>query len=170
MGALLTLTGCDATGESVTPETSADAVPTNQVLRDPCAQVSDDILRQMGLDPAMRNNTISDVEDDEGWKLCSWKDKPVRENYKLGIWATTHAIEDSKQDKNNISFTDITISDLAGVPFKRAEDTHDEVCDLSFRAHGGAIDISIYKAVSTRDDRDPCDMANPLHKFLSRYS
>ncbi|MEU4314494.1 DUF3558 domain-containing protein [Nocardia sp. NPDC024068] len=154
------MTGCDATtGGTASPETTTDAVAATEALWDPCSQVSEDVLRQVGVDPSTRDNTISGVERVEGWKLCSWKDKPTRENYRLGVWSTTQTVEDSKRDTNNVGFTEVTLSGRSGIQFKQANDTHNEVCFLRFPADNQSIEISIYKAVSTEDERDPCDIA-----------
>lgn len=158
-GAVLAVSGCDATtGGSAAPATTTDAVAT-EALWDPCTQISDDVLRQVGVDPSTRDNTISGVENVEGWKLCSWHDRAVRWNYALGVWATTHSIEETKQDRNNIDFADVIAAGRSGVRFKRAEDSHEEMCYLSFPANGQSIEISIYKTVLTEDERNPCDIA-----------
>lgn len=162
-GVLLTVSGCGAaTDGSAAPVTTTDAVAATEALWDPCTQISDDVLRQVGVDPATRDNTISGVENVEGWKLCSWKDKLVRENYALGVWSTTHTIEESKKDENNVAFSDISVGGRDGVQFRRAYDKEDEVCYLSFPASGQSVEISIYKAYSTmelEDNRPPCEIA-----------
>ncbi|MCX0270643.1 DUF3558 domain-containing protein [Nocardia zapadnayensis] len=169
-GALLAVSGCDAaTDGSAAPVTTTDAAAATEALWDPCTQISDDMLRQVGVDPATRDNTISGVENVEGWKLCSWKDKLARENYALGVWATTHTIEESKQDGNNVDFFDISVGGRHGVQFRRAYDKRDEVCYLSFPANGQTVDISVYKAYSTiglEDDRPPCEIAAAAAEVL----
>lgn len=168
-GVLLAVTGCDTTPEgSAGVETTADAA-ANEALWDPCTQINDDVLRRVGVDPATRDNTISGVENVEGWKLCSWHDKGVRWNYTLGVWSTTHTVEDSKRDENNIEFTDVAVSGRSGVQFRRAYDKEDEKCYLSFPADGQSIEISIYKAYTTmglEDSRDPCAIAMAAAEVL----
>jgi len=166
-GALLAVTSCDAnTGGSTTPETTTDEAGATEALWDPCTQISDDVLQQVGVDPTTRNNKISGVEYVEGWKLCSWHDKAVRWDYRLGVWATTHTTEESKEDENNIGFTDISIADRTGVQFKRADDAHDEQCFLSFPSGNQSIEISIYKSVLTKDQRGPCEIATAAANTL----
>lgn len=162
-------TGCDATtGGSAGPVTTTDAVAT-EALWDPCTQINDDVLRQVGVDPSTRDNTISGVENVEGWKLCSWHDKPSDWNYRLGVWSTAHTIEETKQDKNNVGFTDINVAGRSGVQFRRAEDRYEEKCYLSFPSGSQAIEISVYKAFTTlarEDDRAPCVIASAAAEIL----
>lgn len=161
------VTGCDANPPgSTTPETSTDEAAATEALWDPCTQISDDVLQRVGVDPTTRDNKISGVEYVEGWKLCSWKEKEIREDYSLGVWATTHTIEETKEDENNIDFTDISVSGRPGVQFKRADDTGDRVCYLSFPSNGQSVEISIYKTVSTKDDRGPCEIASAAGEIL----
>lgn len=158
-GALLVITGCDASpGQPGVPTTTEDAAAADANLWDPCS-IDEDLLRQVGVDPATRDDTISGVRDVGGWRLCSWKDKPVRGSYSLGVWSTVHTIEESKQDANNIEFTDIAVAGRSGTQFKRADDPEGDVCYLSFPADGQSIEISVYKAYSTmelEDEREPC--------------
>ncbi|MGY4099557.1 DUF3558 domain-containing protein [Nocardia sp. R16R-3T] len=159
-GVLIAATGCGATnGRTATPATTTDKAAATAALWDPCTQISDSILRQVGVDPSTRNNTISGVENVEGWKLCSWNDQPGRANYNLGVWSTTHTIDESKKDGNNVDFTAISIAGREGVQFRRAYDSDNEVCYFSFPSNGHTIEISIYKTTLTKDKRNPCVIA-----------
>ncbi|WP_433603348.1 DUF3558 domain-containing protein [Nocardia sp. CA-135953] len=159
-GVLIAATGCGSTnGGTATPATTTDKAAATAALWDPCTQISDEVLRQVGVDPSTRSNTIAGVPNVEGWKLCSWHDKPSRWDYTLGVWSTSHTIDESKKDGNNIDFADIVIAGRQGIQFRRAEDRNDEICYLSFPSGGQSIDISIYKTVLTKDNRGPCVIA-----------
>ncbi|WP_157107927.1 DUF3558 domain-containing protein [Nocardia amikacinitolerans] len=157
-------TGCDATnGGTATPSSTTDKAAATAALWDPCTQISDDVLRKVGVDPSTRDTTISGVENVPGWKLCSWHDKPSRWSYDLGVWSTIYSIEDVKGDENNIEFTDVSIAGRSGVRFRKAHDTDGNVCYLAFPASTQTIEISVYKAFTTKtpaNDRDPCSIAS----------
>lgn len=169
-GALLAATGCNATNEgTANPTSGTNEAATTEALWDPCHQIGDDILAQIGVDPSTEDDTISGVENVEGWKLCSWKDRPTRPNYSLGVWSTNHTIEESKKDPNNVDFTDITIAGRDGVQFRRADDNNDDVCYLSFPSGEQTIEISVYKAYTSKtldDDRPPCVIAASAAEIL----
>ncbi|MEV6134717.1 DUF3558 domain-containing protein [Nocardia sp. NPDC051990] len=169
-GALVVATGCGSTnGETAPPSSTSDKTAATAALWDPCTQITNETLRQVGVDPSTRSDTIAGVEKVEGWKLCSWKDKPTRSNYSLGVWSTTHTIDESKKDANNIDFTDVSIAGRDGVQFRRADDRNDEVCYLSFPSNRQTIEISIYKSFSTKkleDDRGPCVIAAVAAEIL----
>lgn len=159
-GALLAVSGCDATpGGSAEPVTTTSPVAT-EALWDPCTQISDDVLRQVGVDPSTRDNTISGVENVEGWKLCSWHDKASRWDYTLGVWSTTHTVEELRGDANNVEFTDVSVSGRAGVQFKKAHDSHGSVCYLGFPFSAGTLEISVFNSAASDLDQDPCRTAD----------
>ncbi|WP_330253698.1 DUF3558 domain-containing protein [Nocardia sp. NBC_00565] len=166
-GVFVVATGCDsANGGTATTVSTTDKAAATAALWDPCTQISDETLRQVGVDPSTRGNTISGVENVEGWKLCSWHDKPSRWDYALGVWSTTHTIDESKKDENNVDFADISIAGREGVQFRRREDRNDEICYISFPSSGQAIDISVYKTVLTKDNRGPCVIAAAAAEIL----
>ncbi|MEV3962507.1 DUF3558 domain-containing protein [Nocardia sp. NPDC050193] len=159
-GALLAASGCDApTGGLAAPQTTTNSAVT-EALWDPCTEISDDVLRQVGVDPSTRDNTISGVENVEGWKLCSWHDKASRWDYTLGVWSTTHRIEELRGDVNNVEFTDVSVSGRAGVRFKKAHDTQNSVCYLAFPFSDGALEISVFNSAASDLEQDPCRTAD----------
>jgi hypothetical protein len=166
-GVLLAVTGCDTiAGGPVTPETTTDAVAATEALWDPCTQISDDVLRQVGVDPATRDNTISGVENVKGWKLCSWHNKKSRWDYTLGVWSTTHTVEDLKGDANNVDFTNITVSGRPGTQFRKAHDAHNSVCYFGFPFSAGTIEISVFGSAASDADLDPCQTASTAAETL----
>lgn len=170
-GALLAAAGCDAnTGGSNTPETSTDAAAATEALWDPCTQIGDDVLQQVGVDPTTQDNTISGVEDVEGWKHCSWKNKASRWDYTLGVWSTTHTIEEIKDDPNNIDLSDASSAGRSASQFRKAHDSHDEACYLAVPAEAQTIEISAYKTFTTvapSDERSPCEIATEAAGVLA---
>ncbi len=165
-GALLLVTACDATTEGpAAPEITTDGA-ASEALWDPCTQIHEDSLRQIGVDPTTRDNTISGVENVEGWKLCSWHNKKSRWDYTLGVWSTTHTIEGLKADTNNIAFADITVSGKNGTQFEKAHDTYNSVCYLGFPFTEGTIEVSVFKSAASDSDLDPCQTARTAAEAL----
>lgn len=162
-GALMIVAGCDANTDDASPRgsTTSKAVSTAN-LWDPCTQISVETIRSAGLDPTTRDTTISGVPVVPGWKLCSWHDKPSNWSYSLGVWSTVYNVGDLKGDQNNIDFTDVSVAGRPGVRFHKANDHDNRVCYLAFPSGTQTIEVSIYKAFTTKspaDDRDPCSIA-----------
>ncbi|MFF0531184.1 DUF3558 domain-containing protein [Nocardia amikacinitolerans] len=169
-GVLVASTGCDATnGGTATPSSTTDKAAATEALWDPCTQISDEVLRRVGVDPSTRDNTISGVEKVPGWKLCSWHDKPSRWTYNLGVWSSIYTLEEVKGDENNIEFADLSIAGRSGVQFRRADDRDGRVCYIAFPADGQTIEVSVYKAYTTKtpaDNRDSCAIAAEAAEVL----
>ncbi|GGL28040.1 hypothetical protein GCM10011588_48570 [Nocardia jinanensis] len=166
-GALLAGSGCDATTSgSAAPATTADAAAATEALWDPCTQISDDVLRQVRVDPATRDNTISGVANVEGWKLCSWHNKASRWDYTLGVWSTTYTVEELRKDANNVEFKDVSVTGRSGVQFRKAHDSHDSVCYLGFPFSNGTIEISVFNSAASDLGQDPCRTASAAADVL----
>lgn len=165
-GALLAASACDATNEgTATPVSTTDKAATTEALWDPC-QISTDVLTQIGVDASTKDTTISGVEKVEGWELCSWKDKPKRSNYTIGVWSTTHSIEEIKDDRNNTAYQDVTVAGRSGIQFRKAHDDDKSECYLAFPAEGQTQEISAYKSTLSEDSRDSCEIATVAAESL----
>lgn len=167
-GTLLAATGCNATNEgTATPVSTTDKAAATEALWDPCTQVGEDVLAQVGVDSSTKDTTISGVENVEGWKLCSWHNKRSRWDYTLGIWSTIHTVDEIKADPNNTDFTDITAAGRSGIQFRKAHDAaYNSVCYIAFPSNGQTFEVSIYKTPLTTDDRDPCEIALAASEFV----
>ncbi|TLG14401.1 DUF3558 domain-containing protein [Nocardia cyriacigeorgica] len=166
--ALAAATGCDATNDgTATPASTTAKTTATEALWDPCTQIGEDTLAQVGVDSSTKDTTISGVENVEGWKLCSWHNKPSRWDYTVGVWSTVHALDEIKKDPNNTGFTDISAAGRSGVQFGKAHDAaYDSVCYLGFPFSGGTIEISVYNSPASDTAQDPCDTAKAAAETL----
>ncbi|NKY44421.1 DUF3558 domain-containing protein [Nocardia cerradoensis] len=146
--------GCSSsTSGTASPETSDPKVAT-AALWDPCTQVSDDVLRQVGADPSTRESGVGGVQVD-GWKVCSWSAAPMHAR-SLVVWSTTFSLDDIKNKQDNVDFTAVTVAGRQGWKFHRASDRNNEKCDLVFPAATGAYQLSFYNN-DPGDSKAPCD-------------
>lgn len=160
-GAVLLAVGCDAQAGTETPQ---EASPPPAPLWDPCT-LSDSTVQAAGLDPTTRDTTIAGAENVEGWELCSWKDSPP--NYTLGVWATTHGLDEVKSNEVNTGFTDVTVAGRSAVQHGVRGGAAERTCYLEFPAASGVYAVSTYKRVSTDDPRDPCDIATGAAEVIA---
>ncbi|MBH0778270.1 DUF3558 domain-containing protein [Nocardia sp. NEAU-351] len=167
----LVLAACEGTSDgTATPVSTVDKSAATAALWDPCTQIGDDVLRQVGVDPSTRDTTIAGVQRVAGWKLCSWNDKPSGWNYNLGVWSTIHSLDEVRGDKNNINFTESQVAGRTGVQFRKADDRDNLVCYLAFPTKGQIIEVSIYKSFTTKtpaDNREPCSLASRAATILA---
>ncbi|WP_084461011.1 DUF3558 domain-containing protein [Nocardia kruczakiae] len=154
--AVLVGAGCSSsTSGTASPETSDPKVAT-AALWDPCTQVTDDVLRQAGMDPATRAVNIGGVPVD-GWKLCSWHDNPDY-YYTLGVWSSIFTIDDLKKKSDNIDFQEVTVAGRKGFQYRTASDKNGTNCYVAFPGSRGTFEVSMYN-MSSRAAEPPCSHA-----------
>jgi hypothetical protein len=149
-------TGCSSsTSGTASPETSA-ADANSAVNWDPCTQISDDVVRQVGADPTTRETGVGGVAV-EGWKACSWYFQPEKAR-SLTVWSSKFTADDLKKKSDNIDFAAISVAGRDGWRYHRASDTRHEDCDLVFPAKSGSFQLSFYN-LTPSITADPCDGA-----------
>ena len=160
--AVLAAASCDAqSGTEAPQETSPPAV----ALWDPCT-IGNSTLQAARLDPSTRDTTIAGAEDVEGWELCSWKDQAHLPNYSLGVWATTHSLDEVKSNEVNTGFTDVTVAGRPAVQHGVRGGAAERTCYLRFPTDGQVFSVSASKMISTDDPQPPCDIATEAAEVI----
>ncbi|GAB2656024.1 DUF3558 domain-containing protein [Nocardia goodfellowii] len=154
-GVVLVASGCGSKTEGKGGPTATNTSAATATLWDPCTQVSDQALKQVGVKPETKESGVAGVEE-PGWKVCSWNNA----DFDLVVWSTTFGIDDFKKKDGNTDFKDIAVAGRSGVTYHRARDTANEDCDLVFPAAQGAFSISIYNRASSTNVEPPCQRAN----------
>lgn len=164
-GVVLVVSGC-GTETKGKPEPSTDTSAAG-ALWDPCTQVSDAVLKQIGVDPGSKKSGVAGVEE-PGWKVCSWHDPEHPFNYDLGIWATIRTVDEIKKKQDNIDFTPVTVGGRAGFTFRSASYDDDEVCDLVFpTAQGGSVQVSSFNISTKSRQVPPCNRTLAAAEILA---
>ncbi|WP_330230881.1 DUF3558 domain-containing protein [Nocardia sp. NBC_00508] len=143
--------GCGTTtgGSATTSTTAAKA------LFNPCTEISDDVLRAAGLDPATEEPGIAGV-DQSGWEICSW-DAP---KYLITVFSTGRTVSEFERKPGNIEFKDVTVAGRQGRQFKVDGATKDLGCDILFPASQGVTQLRILNKAAALGDLtdDSCTM------------
>ncbi|WP_157124010.1 DUF3558 domain-containing protein [Nocardia pseudovaccinii] len=163
VGMLLVATGCGSTkGGTATPSTGAAGTSAaTAALWDPCTQISDQVLRKVGVSPSTKRSGIAGVEE-PGWKVCSWNN----DDFTVGVFSTINTVEDFKRKTDNIDFKDTSVAGRQGVEHRMASDKFDEVCSLVFPASQGVVQILIRNRTSSTNVVAPCTRAETVASNL----
>ncbi|MEU7765146.1 DUF3558 domain-containing protein [Nocardia sp. NPDC049190] len=165
---MLVAAGCGTETRGMTaPSTTADISAPTAALWDPCTQVSDQQLQQIGVVSSTKKSGVAGVEE-PGWKVCSWHDKPSQWDYSLGVWSTNHSADEIKNKPQNIDVIEINVSGRHGFRFRKSSDTDAEDCDLVFSAIQGALQVTVFNA--SPKSIPPCDRAmNAAEVLVSAF-
>lgn len=168
VGVLLLVTGCGSTkGGTATPSTGAAGTSAaTAALWDPCTQVSDQVLQNVGLDPSSKKADVAGVPE-PGWKVCGWHDPQTPFNYNVGVWSTIHTVDEFKKKKDNVDFVDISVNGRNGYQFRDAGYEVGEACYLVFPAAQGAFQITTLNVSSKGRQVPACDRAKAAAEVIA---
>ncbi|MEV6323835.1 DUF3558 domain-containing protein [Nocardia sp. NPDC051787] len=161
-GMALVASGCGSGTEgTATPSAVTDTSAATAALWDPCTQVSNSALQQIGVRPETKRSGVAGVEE-PGWKVCSWNN----EDFSVGVFSTIKKVDDFEKKADNIDFKDVTIAGRQGVEHRVASDKVDEVCSLLFNARQGTLQILIRNQTSSSNSTAPCTRAEKVAEIL----
>jgi hypothetical protein len=164
--AVLAAAGCSSSGGS-TSETTHNNTP----IFDPCTQISDDILRQAGLDPSSKDKDVAGVHY-KGWDLCGWK--PVNfdiwgvTSYGVTVYSTNgESLEQVRNDSFNNHFADVTVAGHNALQFHSGGTDPALDCDVAFATSvNGVIDVSIDRNEAGSYNEPVCATTNRMATLL----
>lgn len=163
-GAAVLAAGCDA---SAPAETQQENSPPPAALWEPCTQVSDSTLRAAGLDPATKSNTIGGVTHVDGWKLCSWKNQGSPWDYSVGVWSTSHTIDEIRANPVNADFRDVTVAGRSAIQHGVTGSPAANVCYLQFPVESQVRSVSVTKTISGDNPTNPCILATDAAEVIA---
>ncbi|WP_249358763.1 DUF3558 domain-containing protein [Nocardia cyriacigeorgica] len=166
-GALLA-GGCGSDVEgTATPDgggsssTEASGQGQTQVLWDPCTEISDELLVQIGMRPETERSGVADVEV-EGWKVCSWNNS----DFGLTVYSTDNTVEAIRNKDGNKDFADVTVAGRQALQYRTDADQYDEDCDMAFSTTYGSVIVGTMNRASSKNVVAPCQRAGSAAEVL----
>ncbi|MEU7633375.1 DUF3558 domain-containing protein [Nocardia sp. NPDC049220] len=139
LAVLALATGCGSSVDG-TATTTAKSTDDIQVFN-PCTQLSDDVLRRMGLDPATKYVTTDPPEGPASWRVCGWY--PPEHKYKVDVMSTSHTLAETRANSKVTILREVTIGSRNGVISQDKSDTQGDSCYVSFPAEQGMFEIAV---------------------------
>lgn len=137
------LAGCGEGAEgSAGPTTTVRDLDTIEVFN-PCrGALSDDALREAGLDPATKRITTDPPSGVSAWRICNWA--PLDDRYgsgprRVALFSTSHTLDDARKKESATVLGETTVNRRAGLISKEAGDT--DGCYVSFEAEQGMFEV-----------------------------
>ncbi|MGW6727285.1 DUF3558 domain-containing protein [Nocardia sp. NPDC055029] len=152
--------GCGPGGET------GSAQPTTRdldkiVVFNVCSQLSDEVLRGAGLDPATKDVVTDPPSGPSTWRVCNWK--PADDRYgsgrrTVGVYSTSHTLAETRDKSSVIDVKDAKVGSRQGLMFR--EKSSPNRCFVAFEAEQGMFEVDV-AWLSNEGPRvgDPCDMA-----------
>ncbi|WP_115411062.1 DUF3558 domain-containing protein [Nocardia farcinica] len=153
IAAAVAVTACGTTVDG-TPTESA-AKPSNAQFN-PCTDISDDVLRGTGVDPASKD-VVTDAAGPSAWRICSWDaiDLP----YYLVVASSINTVADVRNNDKETGFREVAIGPRTGLVHQDKSDTKGTDCRVAIPAEQGMFVISASWRTSETITRDRCELA-----------
>ncbi|MGV9742209.1 DUF3558 domain-containing protein [Nocardia farcinica] len=149
------VTGCGTVDLGGTrPGTPTPAEPAMDNLLDPCTDIPDEWLIELGLDPSTERNIVN-PDKVSSWRICGWE--PSVFSYRMDLLSTSHTIEDTRKNPNVEIIREITIGGRQGLVNTNKIEGGD-VCYVSLPAEQGMFEIAV-GWFDSRPIRESCDLA-----------
>lgn len=152
--------GCDGGGETAAPQTTVRD-PDKIVVFNVCSQLSDEVLRGAGLDPATKNVVTDPPSGPSTWRVCNWK--PLDDRFgsgsrRVGVFSTSHTLAETRVKDSVSDVRPTTVGGREGITFKESADP--DSCYVAFEAGQGMFEVHAgwLSSTGTRTG-DLCDMA-----------
>ncbi|WP_174184100.1 DUF3558 domain-containing protein [Nocardia barduliensis] len=163
---MLVTSGCESgTNGTATPSRTTDTSAATAALWDPCTQVPDQLLQEIGVDPSTKKSGVAGIEE-PGFKVCGWYDPGKPWNYSIDVWSTIHSVEDFRRKPDNVDFSSITINSRSGFKFRSNKYDPDEACDLIFPTDFGAVEVTAFNVSPKGRQVPPCDRVTAAAEVL----
>jgi hypothetical protein len=133
-------------------------------LFNPCTDIPDSVIEEVGLDPATESVDVFGVEQ-PGWKICAWDGSW----YGLSILSTRYTTDDIRKNPDYVEIVDIEIGGRAAIRYRKESDAVGEGCYVVFPADQGSVWIRVQSTGLEPQDMPSCDMATGLADDLVSY-
>ncbi|MGV9582053.1 DUF3558 domain-containing protein [Nocardia farcinica] len=141
--------GGTTSGTATTSTSSPQAAIWN-----PCTQIPDDLLRQLGVDPATEEIGVAGQRQ-SGWEICGWKGA----THYLTVFSTGRTVQEIREKPGNVDFTEVSVGGRAGVRYRVEGASKKLTCDIAFAAAQGSISVMISNNPVADSPEDPCQIA-----------
>ncbi|WP_084511172.1 DUF3558 domain-containing protein [Nocardia lijiangensis] len=157
-GLMLGTAACGGSTEG-TATTSTSAAQA--ALWNPCTEIPDETLRQIGLDPSTEETGVAGVPQ-SGWEICSWN----AAKYHVTVFSTKRTSDEIQNKPGNVEFQDVQIAGRNGSQYRVEGASKRLTCDIVFSARQGAFSVKVGNNPAEDHPDDPCSLANRAASIL----
>jgi hypothetical protein len=159
---VLAVAGCSKSGESGTPQASAQTLTPDQ-LWDPCS-LPDSAVAATGV-KADTKNTNPLGSKSTGWKACSWNN----DAYFLDVDSTTHTLDEVRSNKKFQNLHNVDVPGREAVSYTEGSWGS---CGVDFPTSKGLVELIVRPAGSSSSAGDACAIslsaANSLNNLIPK--
>ncbi|NRI67778.1 DUF3558 domain-containing protein [Rhodococcus sp. MS16] len=153
------LVGC---GSAV--EGEAEPLSGQAGLFDPCTDIPDRAIEDVGLDPLTKERDLVGVEE-LGWKICSW----TGPWYFVVVLSNVYSLRDVRDNTDFTGFDDIQIGQRQGIQYSRVHDQVGASCYIATPVKQGSIWLRVSGMGLHPIEESTCTLATRYGAELETY-
>lgn len=152
--------GCGGSSDPGSAEPSARDLD-KIIVFNVCSQLSEDVLRQAGLDPATKRTTTDPPTGVSAWRVCSWE--PIGNDRRnsprsVGVFSSSRTLEEARSKESLVEVHDAKVNSRTALTFREGADPMS--CYAAFGAEQGHFAINVaWLSEKQANQGDLCAMA-----------
>lgn len=163
---VLAVGGCSTTESgNAQPSTTTDLAAATAALWDPCSEIPDATLSDLGLRASSAEPGILGA-DEPGWKICRWAEDEVPANFSMAVYSSVHTVDEIQAKPGNVEFNDVTVAGRSGLQYRDSVRDADEFCLIAFPTTSGFIQVDAINRSAEAKQTPPCDRAHSFAEVL----
>jgi hypothetical protein len=159
-------TGCTSSTEGTATGTTPTTTGPIEVFN-PCTELSDQVLGEVGLNPATERVVTDAPSGPTSWRVCAWEtpDNLIR----ITVLSTSHTLDEARANEDLVQKVDTTVGSRPALrAYDRAE-TSGRSCYTSMEAHQGMFEIKASWFTRTGWTRDICEISGEYAAALEPH-
>ncbi|MFE1592261.1 DUF3558 domain-containing protein [Nocardia sp. NPDC058705] len=149
---LVGIVGCgssvDGTPTATVPTRDAESIQ----VYNPCTELSADVLRATGVDPASKTTVTDPPSGPSSWRVCAWF--PDGNPYGMTVFSTSHTLDETRSKDTIVDIRETKVGQRTAISFREKSDP--DGCFIAFEAEQGMFEISTSWLSSGKRDVDSC--------------
>jgi hypothetical protein len=160
-------TGCTSSTEGAATETAAPATTGPIKIFNPCTELSDQVVTDVGLSPATKNVVTDPPEGESSWRVCAWRtpDNLIR----VSVLSTSHTLNEARANENLVQTVETTVGSRPALRSYDAAETDGRSCYTSFEAEQGMFEIKATRFEEQGWTRDICEISGEFAAVLEPH-
>lgn len=136
------------------------------VIFNPCTDLPDETLAEVGLDPATKG-VVTDPEGESTWRVCAWGTPDKL--YQITVMSTTHTLDEARANENQVHLGETTVNGRAARRSYDKAETDGRSCYTSIDAGQGMFEIAAGWVGEGAWTRDSCEVSDEFAAALEPH-
>lgn len=164
------VSGCTSTTEGAATEVAAPPATGPIDIFNPCTELPDQVLSEVGLDPSTKTVTTDPAEGASSWRVCGWMtpDQLIL----VDVFSTSHTLDEARANEDLVQKVEINVGSRPALRAYDKSETDGRSCYVSMQAEQGMFEIKAGWLAADGWTRDICEVsaeyANALEPYLPR--